>query len=320
MSHALYLSAPLIASAIAIDAAVGDPQWFPHPTRLMGAAISYGERLLHRGNPRQDFRNGAILSIALVALSAVITWTIIAVCDGIHPMVGILAAVLIAWTTIAAHELDRAALEVQDALLRRDHERARRAMPSLVGRDPASLDRDAMIRATVESVAENASDGVIAPLLFLFAAGPVGAIAYKAINTLDSMIGYRNQRYAYFGRFAARLDDVVNWIPARVTALCIAGAAEIWLRRGREAFAICRRDAGGHESPNAGYPEAATAGGLGVQLGGPAVYEGEMVERATLGDAECPPTIDDIASARMILKIAIGIVFIAAALVRALLV
>jgi adenosylcobinamide-phosphate synthase len=316
MNHALYLSTPLIALALAIDAAIGDPQWFPHPTRIIGAAISYGDQVLYRGDPTSDLRSGTILTIAVVALSAAVTWAIIAICDEIHPFIGAAAAVLVAWTTLAARELDRAALEVQDALLRHDEDRARRAMPSLVGRDPASLDRMAMIRATVESVAENASDGVIAPLIFLFAAGPVGAIAYKAINTLDSMIGYRNERYAYFGRFAARLDDVANWIPARATALCILAAAELWLRRGREAYAICRRDARRHESPNAGFPEAAMAGGLGVQLGGPAIYDGERVERPVLGDAQCPVTIDDIASARMILKIAIAIAFVAMAIVR----
>jgi adenosylcobinamide-phosphate synthase len=192
-------------------------------------------------------------------------------------------------------------------------------MPALAGRDPLSLDRAAMIRATVESVAENTSDGVVAPLFFLFVAGPVGAIAYKAINTLDSMIGHRNDRYLHFGRFAARLDDVANWIPARIAALCIFAGSELWLRRGRQAYAICRRDANKHESPNAGYPEAAMAGGLGIQLGGLAVYEGESVERAVLGDAECPSTIDDIASARMIFRIATAAAFLAMAALRFLL-
>ncbi len=316
MNHAWHLSTPLIASALVLDAFLGDPQWFPHPARMIGAAIATGEGLLHTGEPRRALRNGAVLTFDVVGLSATIAWAIVAVSDRIHPAVGVIAAVAIAWTTLAARGLDDAAREVQEALLHRDEQAARRAMPALVGRDPAMLDRNAMIRATVESVAENSSDGVIAPLLFLFIAGPAGAIAYKAINTLDSMIGHRDERYAYFGRVAARLDDVANWIPARVTALCIAAASELWLRRGREAFAVCRRDAGKHESPNAGYPEAAMAGGLGVQLGGPAIYQGEMIDHAVLGDAECPPAIDDIASARMVFKIAIVMAFVLLAVTR----
>lgn len=317
MTHALHLSTSLILFAVVMDIVLGDPEWLPHPARLIGAVISRGETLLHRGERRRDFLNGALLTVGVVGLSVVAAGIAIAVGDRIHPVIGSLIAVLIAWTTLAARGLDSAAHDVQDALLHHDEAAARRAMPSLVGRDPQSLDREAMIRATVESVAENASDGVIAPLLFLFVAGPVGAIAYKAINTLDSMIGHRDARYVYFGRAAARLDDVANWVPARLTALCIVVGSQLWLARGRAAFAICRRDARKHESPNAGYPEAAMAGGLGIQLGGPAAYDGETIERARLGDAECPVTIDDIASARMILKMAVVTAFVSIAILRA---
>jgi len=319
MSYAFHLPALLIALALVLDLLLGDPHWLPHPARMIGAAISRGEAMLHTGDPAVDLRGGAVLAIAVVALSAAAAWIVIAIFERIHPALGALAAMLVAWTTLAVRGLDSAAREVQDALAGHDEEAARRAMPALVGRDPQSLDSAAMIRATVESVAENSSDGVIAPLLFLFVAGPVGAVAYKAMNTLDSMIGHRDERYAHFGQFAARLDDVANWIPARATALCIMAAAEVWLRRGREAYAICRRDAGKHLSPNAGYPEAAMAGGLGIQLGGPAIYEGETIERATLGEAECPSTIGDIATARMIFKIATAIAFVAMTLLRALL-
>ena len=318
MNYAFHLSTLLIAAAIVLDRVLGDPEWLPHPARMIGAAIARGETMLRTGDQEADLRGGAVLVVGVVALSAAVAWVVIAISESIHPALGAIVAVLVAWTTLAARGLDTAAREVQDALARHDDEAARRAMPALVGRDPQSLDRSAMIRATVESVAENSSDGFIAPLFFLFIAGPVGAIAYKAINTLDSMIGHRDERYLYFGRFAARLDDVANWIPARVTALCIMAGSELWLRRGREAYSTCRRDAGKHQSPNAGYPEAAMAGGLGVQLGGPAIYEGEKIERARLGDAECPSTIDDIASARVIFKIAAGVAFLAMALLRAL--
>jgi adenosylcobinamide-phosphate synthase len=319
MTHALHLSTTSIALAMLLDIALGDPEWLPHPVRMIGAAISYGERMLHSADASRDFRNGAILTGVVVGLSAIVTWLIIAIFDSLDPFLGAIAAIVIAWTTLAMRSLDDAARAVQEALLRRDEAASRRAMPSLVGRDPESLDRDAMIRATVESLAESANDGVIAPLIFLFIAGPVGAMAYKAINTLDSMIGHRDARYAYFGRVAARLDDVANWIPARFTALCIVAASEIWLRRAREAFGIIRRDARMHESPNAGYPEAAMAGGLGIQLGGPAIYAGEKIDRAHLGNPECPLTIDDIASARTIVKIATAIAFPVIAIFRAML-
>jgi adenosylcobinamide-phosphate synthase len=319
MSYGFNLSTPLIALSLILDLLLGDPEWLPHPARMMGATISHGESVLRTGDPQQDLRAGAILTIAVVALSASLAWSTIAVLGWVHPALAATAAVLIGWTTLAARGLDSAAREVQEALARNDEVAARAAMPALVGRDPKTLERGAMIRATVESVAENSSDGVIAPLIFLFVAGPVGAIAYKAINTLDSMIGHRDERYAYFGRFAARLDDVANWIPSRAAALCIIAASELWLCRGRFAYSICRRDARAHESPNSGYPEAAMAGGLGIQLGGPAIYDGEKIPRALLGDAECPITIDDIASARMIFKIATAIAFLATSILRVLL-
>jgi adenosylcobinamide-phosphate synthase len=317
MTHAFHLSTTLIALALLLDVVLGDPRWLPHPTRMIGAAISWGEGILYTGDGPEDLPRGAVLAVAVVVLSAGVTWAIIETCDRIDPACGALAALAIAWTTLAARGLDSAAREVQDALLRGDEPGARRAMPALVGRDPLSLDREAMIRATVESVAENASDGVIAPLLFLFVAGPVGSITYKAINTLDSMIGHRDERYTYFGRFAARLDDAANWVPARVTALCIIGASEAWSRRGGNAYSVWRRDAGKHESPNAGHPEAAMAGGLGIQLGGSAVYEGEKIERALLGEAEGPALVDAIASARNIFKIATLIAFLVLAAIRA---
>ena len=173
-----------------------------------------------------------------------------------------------------------------------------------------------MIRATVESLAENLSDGIIAPLFFLFAGGPVAAIAYKAINTLDSMIGYRDARYLYFGRAAAKIDDVANYIPARLSAVCIAAAAAFTTGRPPPALRICLADARKHLSPNAGFPEAAMAGALGVELGGDAIYGGEVERRAVLGTAERELTVEDIAVARGILPVATALAFVAVALAR----
>jgi adenosylcobinamide-phosphate synthase len=178
-----------------------------------------------------------------------------------------------------------------------------------VGRDPHSLDRDGIARAVVESVAENSSDGVIAPLLYLFIGGPAAAMAYKAINTLDSMIGHTDSRYLYFGRCAARLDDLANLIPARLSAGCLIAAAAILRQRAINALRVCRTDARRHPSPNAGFPEAAMAGALGIQLGGTVVYDGEAHTRPTLGVALREVDVTDIASARKMLWAASLIAF-----------
>jgi adenosylcobinamide-phosphate synthase len=288
---------------------LGDPLWIPHPVRLIGRAVSFGEARLRTGEPRADLWRGALLTSAVVIGTALAVWMAIAIASTAANWLGLAAAVLIAWTTLALHGLDRAAGEVEQALGRGHDDLARAAMPALVGRDPAILDRDAMVRATIESIAENCSDGVLAPLCFLFLGGPVLALAYKAINTLDSMIGYRDSRYLYFGRAAARLDDTANFIPARVTALCLAAAAALTLGRGGAAIGACRTDARLHASPNAGFPEATMAGALGIELGGDAVYAGEVEHRARLGRAERAASITDIAAARRLMRIATAIGF-----------
>jgi adenosylcobinamide-phosphate synthase len=316
MSDAFHLSIPLLAAALVLDLVLGDPRWLPHPVRAIGMLIERGERLLRTGDPRRDLARGAILTACVVGISAVAAWAIVAFAAWIHPLMGALAAIVFAWTTLALRSLDQAAGAVEDALAGGDDAAARRAIPALVGRDPDALDRAGMAQACVESVAENASDGVIAPLLYLFAGGPVAAIAYKAINTLDSMIGYRDERYLYFGRAAARLDDVANWIPARLTAICIAIAAQLPAGRAHEAAAAVIADARSHASPNSGYPEAAMAGALGVKLGGAAIYDGDLEPRAILGGAGREASVADIGAARNLLRIATLVAFVVLAAVR----
>lgn len=320
MNYAFHLSAPLIAAALAIDLAMGDPAWMPHPVRLIGAAIAFGERRWHTGDERRALRNGAAVAVATIAISAACAWIIIAGASRIAPSLGAAAAMVIAWTTQALRGLGDAAREVQRALEAGDEARVRRALPALVGRDPEALDRTGMIRATVESVAENTSDGVIAPLLFLFAGGPVAAIAYKAVNTLDSMIAYSDARFLYFGRAAARIDDAANYLPARLTAICMIVAAQCVTGRASQAWAICRADARRHSSPNAGYPEAAVAGALGIRLGGDAIYDGEVDRHASIGLAERDPSIADIAATCKMMRIAAAMAFCLLALARSMVV
>jgi adenosylcobinamide-phosphate synthase len=312
----LYISTAQVAAALALDLVLGDPSWMPHPVRFIGRVVTLGQGRLHTGAPRADLWRGALLTASVVIATALTAWMAIAIASTFSHWLGAVAAVLIAWTTLALNGLDRAAGAVEHALGRGRDDLARAAMPALVGRDPATLDRDALVRATVESVAENCSDGVMAPLCFLFVGGPVLALAYKAINTLDSMIGHRDARYTYFGRAAARLDDAVNFVPARVTALCLAAAAALTLGRGGAALRACRADAHKHASPNAGYPEATMAGALGIELGGDAMYAGEVEHRARLGRAERAATIGDIAAARGLMRIATAIGFCLLALVR----
>lgn len=313
---AFHIPAPLILAALALDALAGDPAWLPHPVVLIGRAIFWGEHRLRSGQPRTDFLGGLVLAVCVTMLAAGASWATIALCELFSPSLASLAAVLLAWTTLAMRGLDHAAKAVELSLRRDDQSEARIAMPALVGRDPDKLDRDGMICATVESIAENLSDGVIAPLLFLFVGGPVTAIAYKAVNTLDSMIGYRDEKYLYFGCAAARIDDVANYIPARLSAVCIAAASAFTTRRLRLALWTCWVDAQKHLSPNAGFPESAMAGALGVRLGGEAIYGGAVEHRAVLGVAERELTVADIAVARSILRIAVAIGFVSFAVIR----
>jgi adenosylcobinamide-phosphate synthase len=226
-------------------------------------------------------------------------------------------AVILSWTTLALQGLDSAGAAVERALRAGDLDRARCEIRALVGRDPDSLDNNGLIRAAVESVAENCSDGVVAPIFYLFAGGPVAAMAYKAINTLDSMVGYTNDRYRWFGRSAARLDDLANLIPARITAFCLIAAAAAVTHRLTQAYIACAKSASMHQSPNAGYPESAMAGALGILLGGDAVYGGEVEHHSEMGIAEREPVIADIAEARAIMRLASIFAFCAFGLARA---
>jgi len=318
MNFAWHLPTGLIAIAVMLDILLGDLEQLPHPVQLIGQFIALGDRFLHSGRNRLDLWLGGLLTAVTVASAAGITWLVISKAANAAPLLSALIATLVAWTTLALRGLDRAAARVERALIHDDLEQARRLMPALVGRDPQRLDRNAIIRATIESIAENSSDAVVAPLFYLLVGGPVAAMAYKAINTLDSMIGYTDARHLYFGRCAARLDDLANFVPARISGLALVAAAQLFNHRGNQAWMAMRNDASRHLSPNAGYPEAAMAGALGVQLGGAAVYRSEVEMRAYLGRPDRPVHAGDIRNARWLLWTQCLIAFLFMTALRAL--
>ena len=277
-SHLLHIFLALI-----LDQLLGDPRWFPHPVRLIGWLQRKCERLTR---PYFTARIAGLLTLIL-SLNSVVIVTVLLLLLGlaIHPVAYHLISIFILYTCFATRDLARHGRLVYEALAQDDLQRARTRVGWIVGRDTAELDRSGVARAGVESVAESLVDGVTAPLFYAFLGGPVGAMLYKAINTGDSMFGYKNEEYLEFGFYAAKLDDVVNFIPARMTAWLIPVSA--WLlgldyQKSRE---ILRRDCHNHASPNSGYAEAAVAGALGVQLGGTNIYFGKPVAKPTIGDA-----------------------------------
>lgn len=274
-----------LLSAFALDLWLGDPRRLPHPVVGIGWLITALEAHLH-GAPLARRISGLLLVGAVLLTTGLAGWLLLAVAAALHPWLESLVAVWLAWTCLAARELHRQTAVVVEALTDGDLVAARGALGMIVGRDTAQLDAQGVLRACVETVAENTSDGIVAPLFYLALGGPLGGLLYKAANTMDSMIGYRNERYRDFGWAAARLDDLLNWLPARLTGLLMVAASFLLGLNGWQAWRIMRRDARRHASPNAGFPEAAAAGALGVQLGGPSRYFGQELDKPRLGDAD----------------------------------
>jgi adenosylcobinamide-phosphate synthase len=273
---------PALALAVILDLLLGDPLWLPHPVRWMGRAI---ERLepRFRALAISPLAAGALMATLLVAAVWIAGILLVKLSLWLHPVAGILVQALMLYTCISARSLADAALAVGKALAASGLAAGRQAVAMIVGRETERLDQTGVVRATLETVAENLVDGVVSPLFYAVLGGAPLAMAYKMINTLDSMVGYKNERYLHFGRFAARLDDVANFIPARLSVPLIALAAQ-WLGgRGRRTIATAWRDGRAHASPNAGYPEAAFAGALGVWMGGANHYHGRLVEKPVIG-------------------------------------
>lgn len=283
MSHWLFVA----CCGIVLDLLLGDPRCLPHPVTGIGKLISLLEKALRRAGA--NGRTGGILLLCLTVGGATASgYAIISSLYQVHATAGIAGEIILAWYCLAARSLHRESATVAEALAAGDLPRAREALSFIVGRDTADLGEAEIWRGAVETVAENSSDGVIAPLFYLIIGGPMLALAYKSINTLDSMVGYKTEEYLHFGWASARMDDLVNWLPARLTSWLMVLVAPLFGLSGGGSWEILCRDARKHASPNSGYPEAAAAGALGVQLGGSNSYFGRLVEKPTIGDPSMP--------------------------------
>ena len=288
------------AAAYLLDLASGDPPWMPHPVRWIGRLITGVENLLYNDSapPALMRVSGFALWAIVIAVVVCTARALISLSSFAGPIFGDLALIWLAYTTLATRSLHKESSRIADALRINDLALARTRLSLIVSRETAQLDEAAIVRALVETVSENISDAIIAPLFYLAIFGPVGALTYKAINTMDSMLGYKNERYRYFGSFAARADDIANLIPARISGWLVVGASALMGMDWRSSARVMMRDASKMNSPNAGYPEAAAAGALGVQLGGTSFYFGQSVAKPLLGDPVQPLTLE--AYSRMI--------------------
>ena len=277
-----------------IDAIIGDPVYRLHPVRIMGFFIGIGDKLLRRGGKLQAFFLGMLLTLVIVSASFAIPFLILLTLYRIHFALGLSAEILFCYQIFAAKALKHESMKVYHQLNKGDIPKARQYLSYIVGRDTLNLNEEEIAKATIETVAENSSDGVISPMLFMLIGGAPLGFAYKAVNTLDSMIGYNNEKYAYFGKFAARLDDIVNLIPARVSALLMLAATPIHRLNLKQAWKTYLRDRYNHKSPNAAQTEAVCAGALEISLSGDNMYGGVMVKKPTIGDPIRPACKDDI--------------------------
>ena len=282
-------------AGFALDFIFGDPAWIYHPVRMIGKGIELGERILRRiCGEKHLTAAGAVLWLMIAGLSFLFPLGLLFLAYRIHPGLGFALEAFWCFQILAARSLCRESTKVYDRLQEDDLPGARRAVSMIVGRDTESLTAEGVTKAAVETVAENTSDGVTAPLIYLMIGGAPLGFLYKAVNTMDSMLGYKNDRYLYFGRIPARMDDIFNYIPARLTALVMIAAAYLTGLDGRNAWRIYRRDRNKHASPNAAQTESVCAGALGVQLAGDAVYFGKLYKKEFIGDSLRPIEPQDI--------------------------
>ena len=297
-----------------LDLLIGDPHFIPHPVRLIGSLISFCDKRLNcdAGYNISEkklnlikYKRGMLLAFTVIFTTFAMSVIIIVAAYSINLYAGVIAEAVMTWQILATKCLRVESMRVYDALRTDGVDAGRRAVSMIVGRDTSVLDAAGVTRAAVETIAENTSDGVIAPMLYTAIGGPVLGFVYKAVNTMDSMIGYKNDKYMYFGRFAARLDDVVNFIPARISAYLMILAAFIGGRQfdGQNAYRIFKRDRFNHASPNSAQTESVCAGALRVQLAGDAVYFGKLVKKKYIGDGLREIEYEDIKRANRLMYI-----------------
>ena len=297
-----------------LDLLIGDPHFIPHPVRLIGSLISSLDKRLncdagYNSSEKKlnliKYKRGMLLAFTVIFATFAMSVIIIVAAYSINLYAGVIAEAVMTWQILATKCLRVESMRVYDALKTDGVDAGRRAVSMIVGRDTSVLDAAGVTRAAVETIAENTSDGVIAPMLYTAIGGPVLGFVYKAVNTMDSMLGYKNDKYMYFGRFAARLDDVVNFIPARISAYLRIAAAFIGGRQfdGKNAYRIFKRDRFNHASPNSAQTESVCAGALRVQLAGDAVYFGKIVKKKYIGDGLREIEYEDIKRANRLMYI-----------------
>lgn len=297
-----------------LDLLIGDPHFIPHPVRLIGSLISFLDKRLNsdvKYNSSENeanltkYKRGVLLAFTVIFATFAVSVIILVAAYSINLYAGVIAEAVMTWQILATKCLRVESMRVYDALSTDGVDAGRRAVSMIVGRDTSVLDEAGVTRAAVETIAENTSDGVIAPMLYTAIGGPVLGFVYKAVNTMDSMLGYKSDKYMYFGRFAARLDDVVNFIPARISAYLMIIAAFIGGRQfdGRNAYRIFKRDRFNHASPNSAQTESVCAGALRVQLAGDAVYFGRLVKKKYIGDGLREIEYEDIKRANRLMYI-----------------
>ncbi len=275
----------ILTIGLIVDLIIGDPSFYPHPVVLIGGLINFLEKILlnKKNNDYIKKAKGVLLVITVLLITFFITYFLIYLFKQLPYILNIMANGLLLSTTIAVKGLRDSAYKIYKKLKENNLDESKKMLSFIVSRDTEHLNKEETIKGTIETVAENTSDAIIAPIFYFLIGGPILSVIYKAVNTMDSMLGYKNEKYYYFGWAAAKLDDLANYIPSRLTALLFIAASFLKNYNYKGAIEVVRKDAKKHASPNAGYPEAAVAGALGIKLGGPSRYFNKIVDKAALG-------------------------------------
>lgn len=300
----LKLQAIALVIGFMMDLCFGDPEWLPHPVRIIGKLITYLEKKIRKFLPQTpggELTGGGVMVLLIFGITGLVTGGTLWMAYRIHPYCYIGVSAIICYQMLATKDLKVESMRVFKALEKADIEASRKAVARIVGRDTANLDESGIAKAAVETVAENTSDGVVAPLFYMAVGGALFGSLYKAVNTMDSMVGYKNESYLYFGRAAAKLDDFANFLPARISAYCMLIGSLLLKLDIKQAYFIFKRDRYCHASPNSAQTEAVMAGALRVQLAGDAYYFGKRCPKQTIGDADREITYKDIRTANELL-------------------